>query len=176
MHITEEAGHAHRCMQPPQLRDRSPCLAARTLLLADFAIGLPPQCRDLCQISCKRFSPIRYRQISSAIAGTALYSRFAGHSGGAQLRGRGGRAFFPWPTKAILQGDYPGLTIRRSVSSRKPRVAAPPPLKKQTDTIPSSVRLQGGNLSGLLALPASASSSAYNCHFATLKQMLIQYN
>jgi hypothetical protein len=52
---------------------------------------LPPQCRDLCQISCTRFSPVRYRQISSAIAGTALYSRFAGHSGGAQLRGRGGR-------------------------------------------------------------------------------------
>ena len=72
-------------------RSERPCLTARTLLLADFATGLPPQCRDLCRISCTRFSPVRYRQILSAIAGTALYSRFAGHSGGAQLRGRGGR-------------------------------------------------------------------------------------
>src|ERR1700728_2446378 len=72
-------------------RSERPCLAARTLLLADFAIGLPPQCRDLCQILCTRFSPVRYRQISSTIAGTALYSRFGGYSGGAQLRGRGGR-------------------------------------------------------------------------------------
>ena len=72
-------------------RSERPCLAARTLLLADFAIGLPPQCCNLCQISCTRFSPVRYRQISSAIAGTALYSRFGGQSGGAQLRGRGGR-------------------------------------------------------------------------------------
>jgi hypothetical protein len=66
-------------------------LGCKNFTSADFAIGLAPQCRDLCQISCIRFLPIRYRQISSAIAGIALYSRFAGHSGGAQLRGRGGR-------------------------------------------------------------------------------------
>ena len=87
-------------------RSKRPCLAARTLLLADFAIGLPPQCRDLYQISCTRFLPVRYHQISSAIAGTAFYSRFGGHSGGAQLRGRGGRVRFSWPTKAILQGNH----------------------------------------------------------------------
>ena len=38
-----------------------------------------------------------------------------------------------------------------------------------------STEIQGGNLSGSPALPASASVSAYNCHIATLKTVLIQY-
>jgi hypothetical protein len=94
------------------IRSKRPCLAARTLLLADFAIGLPPQCRDLCQISCTRFSPVRYHQISSAIAGAALYSRFGGHSGGATVKGEGrarGMRFPPTSlgtTQSLTRGMY----------------------------------------------------------------------
>ena len=95
-------------------RSERPYLAVRTLLLADFAIGLPPQCCNLCQISCTRFSPVRYRQISSAIAGTALYSRFGGHSGGAQLSGRGGRVR-PQFSSPGNQGDSPGQPLKRSL-------------------------------------------------------------
>ena len=40
-YITSVRGLASNCSERP-------CLAARTLLWADFAIGLPLQCRDLC--------------------------------------------------------------------------------------------------------------------------------
>ena len=54
--------HVHDQLHPPLAKKKyfasvrgfannhseRPCLAARTLLLVDFAIGLPPQCRDLC--------------------------------------------------------------------------------------------------------------------------------
>ena len=61
-----------------------------------------------------RFPPIRYCQISSAIAEIALYSRFGGHNGGVVMgekRKCTSSIWFSWPTKAILpanQGDLQG--------------------------------------------------------------------
>jgi hypothetical protein len=72
-------------------RSERPCLAARTLLLADFATGLPPQYRNLCQISWG-FHPYDICQISSAITETALCSRFGDHNKGSarlQFNSRG---------------------------------------------------------------------------------------
>jgi len=72
-------------------RSERPCLAARTLLLADFAIGLPPQCCDLCQISWgfHQYDIIKFhRQLQEQLCIRVLA---ATAGGGAQLRGRGGR-------------------------------------------------------------------------------------
>ena len=61
-----------------------------------------------------RFPPTRYCQISSAIAETALYSRFGGHNGGVvkgEKRKYRSSIWFSWPTKVILpanQGDLQG--------------------------------------------------------------------
>jgi len=59
---------------------------------------------------------VRYHQILSATAGTALYSRFGGYSGGGAAKGEGraraSLAWFSWPTKAILQGNQKGPCVQ----------------------------------------------------------------
>ena len=95
-------------------RSERPCLAARTLLLADFAIGLPPQCRDLCQISwgfhpydiAKFRRPLKRQRCIRVLATTIR--------GGVRLQfnSPGRLRRFSRPTKAILQGNQKGPCVR----------------------------------------------------------------
>ena len=71
----------------------------------------PPQCHDLC-LNIVRFPPVRYYQISSAIAETTLYSRFGGgmskrHRKRKRMSGKFWvtSIWFSWPTRITLQGN-----------------------------------------------------------------------
>ena len=81
-------------------RSERPCLAARTLLLVDFAILHSVVIFvKYCEVSTYTILPNL-----SAIAGTALYSCFGGHSGGGE--GACVLSLVLLATKAILQGNH----------------------------------------------------------------------
>ena len=70
---------------PPTVH--SNCSEAVYLATRTFAISAVLSLSNIV-----RFPPVRYCQISPAIAETALYSRFGGHNGGVVEKGRRGSA------------------------------------------------------------------------------------
>jgi hypothetical protein len=98
-------------------RSERPCLAARTLLLADFAMPSSAVSWSLSNIVHEVFTRTISPNFISNCRNSFVFAFCRPQRGDAVKREGRARASFPWPTKAILQGNHQKVLACRHMRS-----------------------------------------------------------